>query len=668
MISYKPTHRSENIDLNNADYELESYKSENTIEDTHMERHVLSVEETEETDVIEFAKHELESESGQPEEEAEVQEASEDQERSNDPEVVQRSHFLDARAIDDDKRTVKMSISSETAVERSFGNEVLEHSKEAIDLSFLASGRANLLLDHDPKQVVGVIEDVYLDEDTRRLRAKVRFGRSELASSVYADVKDGIRSNISVGYQIERLERKDDKTYVARKWKPLEASIVSIPADMSEIGIGRSAQVSTEIAESVTVESSEEETATTETRKIEVITMEDVKIDVKAVAAEARQAAQKNAAQIVELGARHNKSDLAREAIASGASIEDFRGALLDKIGSTQALESNDIGLSKKEAKRFSILRAVRALANPHDRRSQEDAAFEFECSRAASEQYGREAEGIMLPTDVLRNWKRDMNSADDADLFGEDYRGGDFIDVLRNASSVMSAGARVLNGLSGDVRIPKKLTSAAAGWIGTEGAAAAESEMTVGNIQMVPRTLGAFTDATRQLMVQSSMDVENLIRDDLAQAIALAIDLSALEGSGSSGQPTGILNTSGVNQVANFSAATPSYPEVVTYILPAGMYGALKTTPKAANTAQFVAEPGGTINGYRSIVSNQATAGNLYFGNFSDCLVGFFGGVDIKVDPYSLSTSGGVRIVALAMMDIAIRHAVSFAYGNDGA
>jgi hypothetical protein len=103
-------------------------------------------------------------------------------------------------------------------------------------------------------------------------------------------------------------------------------------------------------------------------------------------------------------------------------------------------------------------------------------------------------------------------------------------------------------------------------------------------------------------------------------------------------------------------------------YILPASMYGALKTTPKAANTAQFVAEPGGTINGYRSIVSNQATAGNLYFGNFSDCLVGFFGGVDIKVDPYSLSTSGGVRIVALAMMDIAIRHAVSFAYGNDGA
>jgi hypothetical protein len=532
--------------------------------------------------------------------------------------------------------------------------------------------------------VVGVIEDVYLDEETRRLRAKVRFGKSELASSVYEDVKDGIRSNISVGYQIDRLERRDEKTYVAKRWKPVEASIVAIPADMSEIGIGRSAQVSTEVAESVTTESSKVEAATTETRNIEVMTMEDNVIDVQAVAAEARQAAQKNAAQIVELGARHNKAELAREAIAKGTSIEDFRGQLLDVIGSNQALDNQDIGLSQKEVKRFSILRAVRALANPHDRKSQEDAAFEFECSRAASKQYGREAEGIMLPTDVLRTWKRDLNSADEADLFGEDYRGGDFIDVLRNASSVMSAGARVLNGLSGDVRIPKKLTSSAAAWIATEGSAAAESEMTVGNISMVPRTLGAFTDATRQLMIQSSLDVENLIRDDLAQAIALAIDLAALEGSGSSGQPTGILNTSGVNTVTAFAAANPTFAEVVTletavaednalmgnlaYIMPAAMFGALKTTEKASGTAQFVVEPGGTVNGYRSIVSNQGTAGNLYFGNFADCLVGFFGGVDIKVDPYSLSTSGGVRIVALAMMDVAIRHAVSFAYGNDGA
>jgi hypothetical protein len=93
-----------------------------------------------------------------------------------------------------------------------------------------------------------------------------------------------------------------------------------------------------------------------------------------------------------------------------------------------------------------------------------------------------------------------------------------------------------------------------------------------------------------------------------------------------------------------------------------------LKTTEKATNTAQFVVEPGGTINGYQGIVSNQATAGNLYFGNFSDLLIGMFGGLDIVVDPYSNSTSGTVRVVALQSVDVAVRHAVSFAFGNDGA
>jgi HK97 family phage major capsid protein len=104
-----------------------------------------------------------------------------------------------------------------------------------------------------------------------------------------------------------------------------------------------------------------------------------------------------------------------------------------------------------------------------------------------------------------------------------------------------------------------------------------------------------------------------------------------------------------------------------LSYILPASMYGALKTTEKATGTAQFVVEPGGSVNGYRGIVSNQCTAGNMYFGNFDDLLIGMFGGLDLTVDPYSLSKSGTVRLVALQSVDAAVRHAVSFAVGNDG-
>lgn len=621
------------------------------------ERHVKNVTETEDSYIIEFGKSE------------EPEMASEEEEERSmvDPDYSKRSMYMDAAPINEDERRVSMALSSEEPVERSFGIEVLEHSEDAIDLSFLASGRAPLLMDHDPLKQVGVIESVDLDGSARRLRATVRFGKNGLAREAFDDVVDGIRANVSIGYAISKMERQDKDKYVAKSWRPVEASLVSIPADVS-VGVGRSSEPT---PEPVTITVREETPMTNE-------------IDVAAIELEARKAAQKDAAQIVELGARHNQSDMAKRAISDGRSVAEFRGELLDVIGSERALESQDIGLTSKEVKRFSIVRAIHALANPTDRRAQEAAAFEKECSEAAAAEFGRSAQGIMLPTDVLRTWKRDLNSADEADLFGEDYRGQDFVDVLRNASSVMQAGARTLNGLSGDVRIPKKTAAASAAWIATEGGASTESEMTVGNIAMTPKTLGAFTDVTRQLMIQSSMDVESLIRDDLATAIGLAIDLAGLEGSGSSGQPTGILNTSGINSVTNFAAANPTFAEVVTletalaednalmgnlaYILPAAMYGALKTTEKASGTAQFVVEPGGTINGHRAIVSNQGTAGNLYFGNFSDLLVGFFGGLDLVVDPYTASTSGTVRVVALQSMDLAVRHAVSFAKGNDGA
>ena len=600
---------------------------------------------------------------------AEVIETPTEEDRAGTVEVSHRAMEMEAKTIDEDTRRVRIAISSEEPVSRSFGMEVLEHSEEAINLSFLASGRAPLLLDHDPEKQIGVIESVDLDSSARRLRATVRFGKGALAKEAFDDVMDGIRANISVGYAINKLERKDKDTYVAKSWMPMEASLVSIPADVT-VGVGRSSEPSPKPV----IKTDFKENP-----------MSDQNFDIAAVEAEARKAAQRNAAQIVELGAKHSRSDLAQKAIAEGRSIEEFRGELLDVIGSTRALEEKEIGMSKREVKRFSLLRAIHALANPTDRRAQEAAAFEFECSQAAAKAYGRTAQGILLPAEVLRNWKRDLNSSDEAALFTDDFRGGDFIDALRNASSVMQAGATMLSGLSGDVKIPKKTGVASTGWISSEGGAASESEMTVGSVSMTPKTLGAFTDITRQLMIQSSLDVEALVRDDLAQSIALAIDLGALAGSGSSGQPTGIKNTGGIN-VVDFGTAPdliPTYAQVVeletkvrednalgnggAYIANATMYGALKSVEKAANTAQFVVEPGGTMNGYRTVVSNQVASGDLYFGDFrNNLLIGMFGGLDIVVDPYTASTSGTVRVVALQSCDVAVRHATAFCIGND--
>ena len=626
------------------------------VEDETGERHIKNITETEDEIVITYGK---------------AIEPAEERSEPGEAGVSYRAMGMEKGPIDEDERRVRMAISSEEPVERSFGTEILEHSEEAIDLSFLNSGRAPLLMDHDPERQIGVIESAELDGSARRLRATVRFGRNGLAKEAFDDVTDGIRANISVGYAIKKMEKdtRSSDTYVAKSWRPVEASLVSIPADVT-VGVGRSSEPSPEPV----IKTDFKENP-----------MSD-EINVAAERDQARKDATKNAALIMELASKHNRHDLGVKALEQGTDIAEFRGIMLNEIESTRALETQEIGLTKKEAKSFSLVRAVHALANPTDRAAQEAAAFEFECSRAASKEYGKTSQGIMLPTDVLRQWgQRDnLNVAGEGDLVAEDYRGGDFIDVLRNASSVMQAGARTLNGLSGDVKIPKKTAAASAGWIATEGGDAAESQMTVGSVSMSPKTVAARTEVTRQLLIQSSVDIENLMRDDLAQAMALAIDLGALAGSGSSGQPTGIKNVSGINTLdfGTSPVLVPSYAQLVemetkvaednanfgnlAYIMNATMYGALKSVEKATNTAQFVVEPGGTINGHRAIVSNQVTAGDAFYGNFNDLLIGFFGGLDILVDPYTNSASGTIRIAAHQSVDVAVRHAVSFCLGND--
>lgn len=578
-----------------------------------------------------------------------------------------RAMHMDDQVVDAGKRRVKVAVSSEEPVERSFGIEILDHKPGSIDLSFLNSGRAPLLLDHDPTKQIGVVESVTLDGSARRLRATVRFGKNGLAKEVFDDVEDSIRGNISVGYQINKLEKEGKDTFRAVSWMPMEVSIVSIPADRT-VGVGRSA--------------ADDLTTTVNATPIKEATMAE--FDMDAVKAEAARTASKETAEMFRLAAAHNKRELADKAVAAGRSLAEFRGELLDAIGN-KPLDTQDVGLTSKEVRKFSLMAAIRAMANPTDRRAQDEARFEFEASAAAQRANGTESRGLMIPTDVLRTWaKRDLNTTDDSALIAQDFRGGDFIDVLRNASSVMQAGSTMLSGLKGNVTIPKKTAASSAGWISTEGGAASESEFTDGSVTMSPKTLGAFTDLTRLMMMQSSPDIEALVRDDLSRAIALAIDLGALQGSGLSGQPTGIKNVSGVNKPTSFAAASPTFAEVVAletavaednallgnlaYILPAGMYGALKTTAKASGQGLFVVEqPGNTINGYRAIVSNQVTAGDLFFGNFADLLIGMYGGLDILVDPYSSSSTGNVRIRAMQTVDVAVRNAVSFAYNNDG-
>jgi HK97 family phage major capsid protein len=272
--------------------------------------------------------------------------------------------------------------------------------------------------------------------------------------------------------------------------------------------------------------------------------------------------------------------------------------------------------------------------------------------------------------------------------MVATDLLAGSFIDLLRNQVVVAQLGATMLSGLRGNVAIPRQTGAATAYWIATEGnAITSESTQTLDQVALSPKTLGAYTDYSRQLMLQSSMDVEQFVRNDLAKVLAIAIDLAALYGPNSGGAPKGIVGQTGILKATAgldaFAAAIPTFEEVVemetavltnnalmgnlSYLLSPAVYGGLKTKSVDSGSGRFVLE-NGAVNGYRAVPSSQVTAGDVFFANWADLLIGIWGSLDLTVDPYSLSTTGNIRVVALQSADIAVRQPKSFAFNNDGS
>jgi len=385
---------------------------------------------------------------------------------------------------------------------------------------------------------------------------------------------------------------------------------------------------------------------------------------------------------IEAIGNQHGFATDARAAITSGQSANSFRSHVLNNISKPAPVVSTDIGLTEKEVRNFSFMRAIHALSNPSDRRAQEAAAFEFEASRAAADQMGRTAQGMFVPSEVL---KRDLNvgtATAGGNTVATDLLSNSFIDSLENAMVVAGMGATMLRDLNGNVAIPRQTSGATAYWV-AESAAVTESQAAFDQVTMSPKTVGAFSDISRKLLLQSSIDIEGFVRNDLAMRLAMAIDLSAIAGTGSSNQPTGILATTGIGAKTFAAAGNPTFGEMVDvesqvsidnalfgslgYVSTAAMAGAMKQKAKDAGSGQFVMA-NNQVNGYNMAVTNQMTANTVLFGNWADLIIGMWGGLDINVDTSTGSASGTVRVVCMQDVDIAVRHAQSFAKGSGGS
>lgn len=599
---------------------------------------------------------------------------------------MDRAFAVDRSAINVEARTVELALASETRVDRGWFTEILSCVPGAVRLARISNGGA-LLCDHDPVDHIGVVESVQIGAD-RVVRALVRFGKSARAEEIFNDVIDGIRRHVSVGYLIHLatlVEMRDDgiDVYSVSDWEPFEISFVSIPADTA-VGVGRSADTAVSPAAlplSAPTHTPKEPSVTTviETTPAAAapvlgapgLTTEDVR---RQVAAE--QAKYRELSAIGDQFERFNGRELARQAIEKGESVEQLRAQVMNAMTAAQTTQVTNLGLEPKQQKRFSMFKAIRALTD----KSWKGAEFELECHTEILKRSGLPEAihgGFYLPMDIQR---RDLTVAaptGGGNLVATNLDAANFIDLLRARSRVASLGATMLPGLVGNVAVPKLTGAATAYWLTNEATGITESQQTVGQLPLGPKTLGAYTELSRLLMLQSTPAAEAMVMGDLAKVLALAIDLAALEGSGAGGQPTGISNTAGIGSVVGTALG---YAGVLEFQTDTGASNALAdnsaylTTPAVAALLMQRARFSGTdtplwtgsvldgkLAGYNATTTTQATAASMVFGDFSQVVIGEWGMLEIALNPYANFTAAITGIRAIQSVDVGIRQAAAF-------
>ena len=633
--------------------------------------------------------------------------------------LIYRTHDIEKRAIDVESRTVELAFSSETEkVERWDGIEILDHGAGSIRLGRLQN-KAPLLMDHNARDQIGVVESVTVGAD-RLARSVVRFGKSGRASEIFDDLVDGIRTKVSVGYMVYKRMETDEGTdqkpvYRVTDWEPHEISIVSIAAD-DDVGVGRaSASSSNSETNEATIMSDEENAAAAAATRAAAAAPAPAAaapaFDEKAARAEILKTEQLRSNAIRELGKRRNMPELADKFVADGKSLDEFRSALLDSMDDESAAAPHrhaNVDLNAGEAESYSIVRALRAKASG----DWSKAGLERELSDEIAKQLGRDTEGVFVPSN-LRNspelQQRMGRISTRAPLTADAVAAGGYtvatnvmslIEMLRNRMMVRSMGARVMSGLVGPLSFPTQATGAAFTWTAEDpGSDLTDSDLTTGQVAMSPKSGQTSSSYSKQLLAQSSLDIEALVRDDLTKAAAIGLDLAALHGTGASNQPTGVIATSGIGDVAGgTNGLAPTWANIVAletavaidnadigslgYLTNAKVRGQLRVTEKASSTGQFVWEDGnepgfGMLAGYRAGVSNQVSStltkgtasgicSAIFFGNWDDLLIGEWGALEILVDPYALKKQGMVEVTSFVMADIAVRHAQSFAVMQD--
>lgn len=603
------------------------------------------------------------------------------------------------------ERVVRCSISSETPYPRYMADpesgewvkclEVLGHKEGEIDDTRMRDGL--VIQDTHWGDQVGIMDKPEIKDG--KICGTIRFGHSQKAKDIEADALDGIKKNMSVGYIVQEYKRDgvDEKTglpiFRVTKWLPYEASFVNVPAD-TNVGVGREAHPADEGKETRAVNIPHTNTKGHQLMKL----TDEQKLKVRELAS----AAHVSGEEVVDILASERSYEEVREELLNKR--ENYLKELANKPAKPveEVKEVIDEDTAKKVRKAYNFTNVLRYLAAKSTGEGNlPDIGFEREISQEIAQKTGRAAQGILLP-DFIRSTAGqetlgtpahgvvDGLGGNGAATIATNLLAGNFIEALVDALVLRGLGMETITGLVGNVAIPKG-GSIEAGWISSEGGNAAKKNPTFGQLTATPHTCGAYTDITRKLLNQSSVDVQAKVTGWLLYACAACMEKACFQGSGENGEPTGLASLIAAGHTKAFGNA-PSYDKLVSLIaavrkdnafIPAmrfvGDNGVWEVLAKTLDYLEIKGAQDATVaavGGVRRLLdadtnkcvgkdfveSHLVPAKTLFFGDFSQLSLCLWSGTDIIVDPYANSTAGGLRIVALQDADVIVKRPEAFA------
>ena len=347
--------------------------------------------------------------------------------------------------------------------------------------------------------------------------------------------------------------------------------------------------------------------------------------------------------------------------------------------------------LERRARRPYSLTNVLRAMCETPPRLGMLETEVDQELR---SLNKNRNVIGKLVPVQALSPLRRDLSitSPSTGAVTVQTTVGDQVVPFLRSKTVCGQLGATLIDGLTnGNVRLPRATVGGVASWLPEIGPGA-DTDQNFDSFTATPKRIQASTVLSRQLVYQSSPDIEAFIANDLASAIAVAVDNAALNGTGVAPQPLGILNYP-ANMPGSYTYSSRStnvtfggpttWGNVLLFeknvelgnVVNDGTFGYVTDplcrdkwqqqtkTPGATQYPVYLwentsdpSDPFGRVNGRRAISSTQIQGSKVIFGKWSEMLICTWLGLDVHVDPYSLPTTGEIRVQVSLLADIQFR------------